>query len=63
MPLTDKQKVLIVDDIQENIDLLFAVNVIKETAISPDGRRVAWVEEQNNPDRAPSTNAVILGSL
>jgi len=34
MPLTDKQKVLIVDDIQENIDLLFAVLSKEYTVMS-----------------------------
>src|SRR5271155_3941350 len=44
---------------KEIIDLLFSVKVIKETAISPDGGRLAWVEAQNNPDRTESTNSLI----
>lgn len=44
---------------KEIIDLLFSVKVIKETAISPDGLRLAWVEAQNNPDRTESTHSLI----
>jgi len=44
---------------EEILDLLFAVKIIKETAISPDGRRVAWVEAQTNPDRTESANSFI----
>ena len=44
---------------KEILDSLFALRNLKETAISPDGRRVAWVETQNNPDRTEATGSLI----
>ena len=44
---------------KEIVDLLFAVKSIKETSISPDGRRMAWMQTQPNPDRTESANSFI----
>ena len=44
---------------KETIDLLFAVKNIEETALAPDGRRLAWVEKQHNQDRTESRNSFI----
>ena len=39
---------------KESLDLAFATQQFSGTAISPDGRRIAWVEPQKNPDRTES---------
>ena len=41
------------------LDLLFALRSIRETALSPDGRRVAWVETRFNSDRTESHHSLI----
>jgi dipeptidyl aminopeptidase/acylaminoacyl peptidase len=41
------------------IDSLFAVRELKEVAISPDGKRVAWVEALHEKNGAPSPNSSI----
>ena len=39
------------------LDDLFAMREVREVAISPDGRRLAWVEMQHNPDGKPSLDS------
>ncbi|HKB90114.1 MAG TPA: hypothetical protein VKC60_06310, partial [Opitutaceae bacterium] len=46
-------------DTKETLDFLFSVKQVKETAISPDGQRVGWVEAQINKDRTESSNSFI----
>jgi Tol biopolymer transport system component len=41
---------------KETIDLLFAVKAIDQAALAPDGRRLAWVEREQKPDRTESRN-------
>jgi dipeptidyl aminopeptidase/acylaminoacyl peptidase len=45
---------------KDTLDLLFATQQYPETALSPDDRRLAWVEARPNADRTPSDNSVIL---
>lgn len=42
------------------LDLLFRTRTFKETAISPDGRQVAWVEAVQDKDADPSHSAVFV---
>ncbi len=44
---------------KETIDLLFAVKGIDETALAPDGRRLAYVEHQHNADRTESRDTLL----
>ena len=44
---------------KETIDLLFEVKSIEETALTPDGRRLAYVEKQLNVDRTESRNSFL----
>ncbi len=44
---------------KETSDLFFRLQPFNETALSPDGRHLAWIEAQPNPDRTPTTNASI----
>jgi dipeptidyl aminopeptidase/acylaminoacyl peptidase len=44
---------------KETLDLFFRVQQYNETAISPDGRHLAWIEDRPNADRTPTTNASI----
>src|SRR5436190_17827462 len=41
------------------IDSLFAVREFSQTAISPDGKKVAWVEAQKAKDGSPSSKTAI----
>ena len=45
---------------RESLDLLFATQQFPETALSPDARRVAWVESRPNADRTPSSHSAIF---
>ncbi|MSU25169.1 MAG: S9 family peptidase [Opitutus sp.] len=44
---------------KETIDLLFAVKVIDEVALAPDGGRLVYVEKQHNADRTESRNSFL----
>src|SRR5579864_448528 len=44
---------------QEALRDMFNVHAISEAAISPDGRRVAWVESLSGKNGAPSANSAI----
>ena len=45
--------------IKEVLDSLFSVHTFKQVAISPDGKRVAWVESLKGKDHEPSGNSAI----
>ncbi len=47
------------DSLEPSIDSLFAVRELKEVAVSPDGRRVAWVESLHEKNAGPSPNSSI----
>ncbi|HVA17402.1 MAG TPA: hypothetical protein VMV59_06780, partial [Candidatus Dormibacteraeota bacterium] len=44
---------------QEALRDMFNVHAISEAVISPDGRRVAWVESLSGKNGAPSSNSAI----
>ncbi|MBV8892404.1 MAG: S9 family peptidase [Acidobacteria bacterium] len=41
---------------------MFGLQAFQQASISPDGRRVAWVESQSDPQGAPSTKSIIYVS-
>src|SRR5229473_4220211 len=41
------------------IDALYAAHTFEQTAISPDGKKIAWVENLVGKDGAPDTNTAI----
>jgi dipeptidyl aminopeptidase/acylaminoacyl peptidase len=45
--------------IDDALDSLFAVHTFKQVAISPDGKRVAWVESLKGKAQEPTGNAAI----
>ena len=45
--------------IDEAIDSLFAVRTFKQVAISPDGKKVAWVESMRGKAQEPTNNSAI----
>jgi dipeptidyl aminopeptidase/acylaminoacyl peptidase len=45
--------------VEQAIRTMFGLHAITEAVISPDGRRVAWVESLAGKDGAPSPNAAI----
>jgi dipeptidyl aminopeptidase/acylaminoacyl peptidase len=45
--------------IDQALDSLFAVHTFKQVAISPDGKRVAWVESLRGKDQRPTGNSAI----
>jgi len=45
--------------VERAINTLFGVHEISEAVISPDGRRVAWVESLSGKNGAPSPNSAI----
>ena len=47
------------NSLEPSIDSLFAVRELKEVAVSPDGRRAAWVESLHEKNAAPSPNSSI----
>ena len=47
-------------DPRQTLDALFKTKQFKETAVSPDGARTAWIEIQQNADRTESNNTTIL---
>ena len=44
---------------KKTLDALFATRAFSETVISPDGKRVAWVESLQTKEHAPSPNSAI----
>ena len=45
--------------IDKVLDSLFAVRTFKQVAISPDGKKVAWVENLKGPDQEPTGKSAI----
>jgi dipeptidyl aminopeptidase/acylaminoacyl peptidase len=45
---------------QSTLDLLYATQHYREVALSPDGIRLAWVEERPNADRTPSRHTALF---
>ena len=45
--------------LDQALDSLFAVHTFKQVAISPDGKRVAWVESLKGKDQQPTGNSAI----
>ena len=45
--------------IDDALDSLFAVHTFKQVAISPDGKRVAWVESLRGKNQEPTGNSAI----
>ncbi len=52
--------VALLADPKQTLDVLFKVQQFKETAVAPDGTRMAWVETQQNADRTESNNTTIF---
>jgi dipeptidyl aminopeptidase/acylaminoacyl peptidase len=45
------------------MDAVFAVRRFRQVALSPDGKRVAWVEQLRGPNGVPSGNSAIYTAL
>src|SRR5208283_1775719 len=51
--------VLCAGQIEKNLESLYAVRSFPETSISPDGKKLAWVERARAKDRIESRNTMI----
>ena len=48
-----------ISSLDKILDSLFAVRTFKQVAISPNGKKVAWVENLKGPDQEPTGNSAI----